>query len=117
MRCLPVVLPGFAPRTLLGIAVQPEAESGAGAGVRSASLLCWGLSPCQQTCPTAAGEQLKAAGPQGSGCTPVPRCHVAAGSEVRGAWSDQRTGRRAVSGVSDCDPLTRWEGIMSHSLT
>lgn len=54
--CLPVILPCFPLRTLLGIAVEPEAESGAGAWVRSASLLCWDLSPCQQTRPTAAGE-------------------------------------------------------------
>ena len=42
------VLPCSPLRTLLGTAVEP------GAGVRSASRLCWDLSACQQTCPTAA---------------------------------------------------------------
>lgn len=82
------------PQDSPGTAVEPEAVSGAGAGVRSASLLCWGLLHASRHAPQA-GEQLKPAGPQGSGCTPVPRCHVTAGlrSGERGLIPG-RTGRR-----------------------
>ena len=96
------VLPCSPLRTLLGTAVEP------GAGVRSASRLCWDLSACQQTCPTAAvgpgskcwGSSQSLQVPRAPAAPPIPL--VSCGSGVRGQrgiWSDQRAGRQAVSGV------------------